>query len=384
MSSFAAFASGNEELENKETFADKLSIGGKAGINFANMKYSDPYMQDFNTTLFPRGLIGFCIEFYASDKLSVRPEMLLIGKGQRINEPDLFYRFKSNYVDMRLPFLLNFGSRQSLNPYVMFGPSLGIATSGNIMLDSWEVSQSNATLSAMELGVVIGAGLKFPINLSDFKIVAGAEIAYNRAFTDNYSLKEKQGAAYALNTTAYSIEGTRKNKGLEFVASLSIPLSNFKSKPKKTKKEPVVEPEVVAVVVDDRCYTIEEINEMADEGLDILNKKICMSDLNFDFGKSTLNQSSIVYLDKMVLLLERIPTMQMIISGHTDNVGAVEFNLNLSKERARAVYNYLIGKGVQDERLSYDFHGPDKPLFDNNTAENRQKNRRVEFMIVED
>ncbi|ETD72198.1 hypothetical protein V757_05700 [Pelistega indica] len=67
------------------------------------------------------------------------------------------------------------------------------------------------------------------------------------------------------------------------------------------------------------------------------------------------------------------------ISGHTDNVGDAAANQKLSEERANAVRNYLVGKGVPADSLTAVGYGQDKPAYDNNTEEGRSKNRRIEF-----
>ena len=71
-----------------------------------------------------------------------------------------------------------------------------------------------------------------------------------------------------------------------------------------------------------------------------------------------------------------------MISGHTDDTGTEENNLDLSNRRAAACYNYLVAKGVSLSGVSYTGYGESRPIADNNTAEGRQLNRRVEFDLV--
>jgi OmpA-OmpF porin, OOP family len=75
--------------------------------------------------------------------------------------------------------------------------------------------------------------------------------------------------------------------------------------------------------------------------------------------------------------------VKILISGHTDNVGAPDKNLKLSRERAEAVKAYLVYKGVDANRISCQGVGPREPIASNNTPEGRLKNRRVEFKILE-
>jgi outer membrane protein OmpA-like peptidoglycan-associated protein len=74
--------------------------------------------------------------------------------------------------------------------------------------------------------------------------------------------------------------------------------------------------------------------------------------------------------------------MKIEISGHTDNTGNPVVNAKLSTERAKAVVDYLVKKGITKDRLTYLGFGSDQPIADNATAAGRAKNRRVEFKIV--
>ena len=73
----------------------------------------------------------------------------------------------------------------------------------------------------------------------------------------------------------------------------------------------------------------------------------------------------------------------MEISGHTDSVGPEKYNLGLSERRAKAVSNYLINNGISTEAIQVKWFGESKPVVSNDTKENRAKNRRVEFKVVE-
>lgn len=87
-------------------------------------------------------------------------------------------------------------------------------------------------------------------------------------------------------------------------------------------------------------------------------------------------------LEQLLLLLSENPQIKVEIRGHTDNVGTEVYNKELSKNRAGAVYNYLIKKGIKSWRLSFEGYGSSQPVADNDSAEGRAKNRRTEAMIV--
>ncbi len=106
-----------------------------------------------------------------------------------------------------------------------------------------------------------------------------------------------------------------------------------------------------------------------------------MNNIFFDFAEYTLLESSYPELNRVVKFLEDNPNIKIVIMGHTDVVGSDEDNYILSVNRAKAVYNYLIEKGILVERLEVKGFGKTKPVATNETAEGRQLNRRVEFQI---
>ncbi len=105
-----------------------------------------------------------------------------------------------------------------------------------------------------------------------------------------------------------------------------------------------------------------------------------IKNLEFDFGKSTIRAHSFPYLDKTASLLIN-KSIKLKLAGHTDNIGSDEANLLLSKNRAEAVMNYLISKGVNPVSIEAIGYGEKMPIASNKTAGGRQLNRRVEFLI---
>ncbi|MBL8636349.1 MAG: OmpA family protein [Myxococcales bacterium] len=87
-------------------------------------------------------------------------------------------------------------------------------------------------------------------------------------------------------------------------------------------------------------------------------------------------------LDQAVAVLAQYSSVRLQIEGHTDNAGPADQNRKLSQQRADAVRQYMIDKGIDGARLTAVGFGPDKPIADNKTAAGRAKNRRVEFTRV--
>lgn len=102
--------------------------------------------------------------------------------------------------------------------------------------------------------------------------------------------------------------------------------------------------------------------------------------VNFDFNKATLKPDAKPVIDQVVALMKSSPALKLEIDGYTDNIGAHDYNVKLSQDRAAAVVAALKTAGVDATRLSSNGFGPDKPIADEATAEGRAKNRRVELV----
>ncbi len=113
-----------------------------------------------------------------------------------------------------------------------------------------------------------------------------------------------------------------------------------------------------------------------------IGQVVSLKNIFFDTKKAELSVESFPELNRVVEALKSNANMEIEIDGHTDNVGEEEYNQQLSADRAAAVYNYLLYKGISKSRLSYKGFGKTKPVDDNKTETGRQNNRRVEFIIL--
>lgn len=102
----------------------------------------------------------------------------------------------------------------------------------------------------------------------------------------------------------------------------------------------------------------------------------------FDFGKAILKPESKATLDKVAVIMKKFGDEKFYVNGHTDNSYTETYNLKLSLNRANAVKDYLVSKGIDALRLTTKGFGESKPVFDNTTEEGRRKNRRVEIVLV--
>jgi outer membrane protein OmpA-like peptidoglycan-associated protein len=106
----------------------------------------------------------------------------------------------------------------------------------------------------------------------------------------------------------------------------------------------------------------------------------------FEFGKADLRPESLIILDQLATVIQDVSRkhgkIKVRLEGHTDDVGENEKNLELSRDRAKSVREYLTSKGIDPFILSSAGYGEERPIVDNLTPENRQKNRRVEIAIT--
>ena len=113
------------------------------------------------------------------------------------------------------------------------------------------------------------------------------------------------------------------------------------------------------------------------ENLLTLGDTVTLRNIFFETAKATLLETSLAELDRLAEALQRHPRLRLEVGGHTDAVGSDEDNLVLSERRAKAVYDYLILRGVAADRLTYRGYGESRPVADNDTPEGRSKNRRT-------
>ncbi len=106
------------------------------------------------------------------------------------------------------------------------------------------------------------------------------------------------------------------------------------------------------------------------------------ADAFFDFDKSVLKDEGKAKLDDVVSKLGSINLEVIIAVGHTDSVGSDAYNQALSVRRSEAVKAYLVGKGVEKNRVYTEGKGEKQPVADNKSSDGRAKNRRVEIEVV--
>ncbi len=143
----------------------------------------------------------------------------------------------------------------------------------------------------------------------------------------------------------------------------------------------------------EKFYPISEVIDLSKEKTNVkiikdlviapieVGQTIRINNIYFETGKAILKPNSFPELDKLVKFLKENPTIFVEIAGHTDNVGKPEKNLLLSKNRAKAVEQYLEKNGIASDHVTFTGYGSAKPMVANKTPWGKAQNRRVEFVI---
>ncbi len=389
---------------------DRWSVGITEGYHSSSLNFSK---LDYDTERLGSGLFGIFLQYDFGDnrQLAIRPELTYLNRGGKLLdmgytfaakpkiESETYYSLKSHYLDLRVPVIYQFGQHEGVRPYLFAAPILGFTMGGGIDLRqefedgsymgyNLELNESN--IAKVDFALSMGLGLKCPLYINHSLAYLGFEVGYEMGLSDTYSSDELDGDA-DVNRDYFKkkgIFGTRKMDGFEFMVSLSVPFSAFKSKkPQRVEpvyiintpvERPAAEPEVEP---QKECYELDEIIQMSYRKESIEGKTICAIDcVNFEYNKSTITSDSYSYLNKLALFLIT-SQKKMEVKGHTDNIGNHDFNMRLSKARAEAVVKYLVKKGVEADSLTYTYYGETRPLASNDTEDGRSRNRRVEFEI---
>jgi outer membrane protein OmpA-like peptidoglycan-associated protein len=109
---------------------------------------------------------------------------------------------------------------------------------------------------------------------------------------------------------------------------------------------------------------------------------VILNNIFFESGKYNLLPESKTELQHLIRFMKENPSVSIEIGGHTDDVGDEKSNLELSENRARTVYDYLVSNSISVNKISYKGYGEGLPLNDNSSEENRKNNRRTEFKIT--
>lgn len=139
---------------------------------------------------------------------------------------------------------------------------------------------------------------------------------------------------------------------------------------------------VLDIEVGMRAKEFSTAMKSAVESTNATDKTLVLKHISFETGSTALTADSRYELDNLVTAMTTYPSLVIEVAGHTDNVGDAAANMTLSAQRATSVAKYLSDRGIAAGRLRTKGYGDTKPVADNDTDENRAKNRRTEFTIL--
>jgi len=124
--------------------------------------------------------------------------------------------------------------------------------------------------------------------------------------------------------------------------------------------------------------------ELADLKAQQTNRGLVLTvgDVLFATGRAEVAAGGMRSIDKLAEWLKKNPTRNLLIEGHTDNTGSEDLNMKLSQQRAEAVRDQLVSRGVGPDRITTKGYGPKYPVVANDSASGRQQNRRVEVVVL--
>ena len=106
--------------------------------------------------------------------------------------------------------------------------------------------------------------------------------------------------------------------------------------------------------------------------------------VNFEVDKAVIPDANKPLLDNAVKIMEQVPSMKLMIIGHTDKTADAAYNMKLSQERAQAMKEYLVAQGADPSKLMTKGMGESDPIADNSTEQGRFRNRRIEFVVYDE
>lgn len=354
-------------------FAWGLSLGGAQGNNDGGDKWVMQYRAFLQHDLISPMLSG------------------QVGMGYTELSAPGVYSAATGIADLRL--LFSPFSLPDLNPYLYagFGVSKNFDRSGTAYLGM----------------VPFGAGIQT-------RLSSGVLLSINGGY--NLSLSDKLDGRVRSNTDLNSLTNGKQDGFYGFSAGLAFTIGSGQDEAAEMKKKELADAEAQRVkqqadaearrvkeLADAEALRVKQqadaearrVKELADaearrlaeeKGRDtvfvlVKGKTVVLRGVNFEFNKATLTKDSERILWRAYNAMVANPDVQVVITGHTDSVGSQQFNQVLSLERAQAVRNWLVQKGIASNRMRTVGRGENEPVASNATDEGRAENRRIEFYV---
>ncbi len=289
-----------------------------------------------------------------------------IGK-YAFNNPDTprFTGFKmnNNAWDLNLNARYKFNNGYILKENALFGPYL---TAGVSLLN---LKNNN-----------IPSGSTNKFNVLNFPVGAGVRVQLAPAF----QLYAQSTYSFSMNDNYDNMPNIRRRNDNHVNHTIGLVYAFGKDNSDPSKKDSDKD----GVTDDkDKCPGTKRGTEVDEKGCPKIAEnvkqdiKLLATQIYFETNSSTLKSESYPALDKLAGYLKLFPKTVVDVSGHTDNTGNADYNMELSKKRADAVKAYLVSKGIAESRINSQGYGQTAPIDTNDTEEGKAKNRRVEINL---
>lgn len=229
-------------IKKKRDFKNVPTIGIKGGLTLYSMRFSDSNYNDLSGNYVLKPGFGVFVEYDVNIKniqgFTLGVELMSVNRGYHkefvfrpgsadIKEVD---DLDAKYIDLRIPFGYRFNSEQTVNPYVFVAPYVGFCYGGAISKEfpdgqhenlSVDISKSDAIINPLDLGLIMGAGVRFNFKFEVFSLILKLDASYDLGLMNTYSTVNGNPT----DLYAYTfLNETRRNKGFEFMLSIGLPL----------------------------------------------------------------------------------------------------------------------------------------------------------------
>jgi outer membrane protein OmpA-like peptidoglycan-associated protein len=257
--------------------------------------------------------------------------------------------------------------------------AIGKTDIAKVKLNKWQQAKSFVQLTGKMLNAksnkAVDAGLTYDVISED-----GIESVTVPVTNGSYSISLPYGKKYIIKSKAENY--------FEVKDTLDLTAAELN---KEVNRDFYLVPEIIINDYNDTLKLDQDGNiverkriSIDDELSDLKPGEILVTNnILFDFAKSLLRNEAYAELDKIVRMMRANPKMKIEVSAHTDDSGNTKRNQDLSDDRAFAAKQYLLSKNIASDRIIAKGFGKTKPIASNKTEEGRQKNRRVEFKIIE-
>ncbi|MCJ8211549.1 OmpA family protein [Mucilaginibacter sp. RS28] len=287
--------------------------------------------------------------------------------------PETYYKPNGNIKQAYIP--VGLGLKFNLSP----GVNLNMAYQVNFVdgdnFDGYNYGSNNDKFSYASIGLEFALGKRSKPQLVSHNPVNSMRTEY---MMKDAALQSQLDAERAANQQLRSdLDATKNN-----LSSLSASISRLTA---DSDGDGVLD-------INDKCPNTPAGTKVDGSGCPLAPTKVIITEedrrvvreaiknLEFEFGKAVIREKSYPSLDRVADILIN-KNFSLKLAGHTDNIGSDAANMKLSKDRAEAVKEYLVGKGANPSRIEATGYGKTQPIATNKTEAGRQKNRRVEFTL---